>query len=155
VKRILPILPLLVPALTLCGQGTTAPTPEKAQALVKAAIAFGRKNGVEALIRETNQTTGRFHAGSGAELYIFIYDQQGVCRAIGFDTARWVGKNRLDAKDADGKYFLRELLKVAREKGEGWVDYRYENPVTKALEAKTSYVEMVEGLVVGAGIYKH
>jgi len=130
------------------------PTPEKAEALVKAAIAYGKKNGMEKLFEETNAANGRFHAGPGAELYIFIYDQTGIMKAIGYNTAALVGKNRLELKDPKGKAFVKEFLAMAKAKGSGWVDYMYENPVTKAVEEKTSYVEMCEGYVIGAGVYK-
>ncbi|HCE07957.1 MAG TPA: histidine kinase, partial [Oxalobacteraceae bacterium] len=39
-------------------------------------------------------------------------------------------------------------------KGKGWVDYKWPNPATKILEAKSSYVERYEDVYVGCGIYK-
>jgi cytochrome c len=59
-------------------------------------------------------------------------------------------------KDADGKYFMREMVKVAQTKGTGWVDYKWTNPVSKKIEHKSSYVKRVgnENLLIGCGIYK-
>lgn len=131
-----------------------APTPAQAEAYVKKAVAFAKENGMDKLIQETNQASGRFHVASGGELYIFIYDMNGNCRAIGYNTGAFVGKNRLDVKDPDGKSFLKEMLAVAKGKGKGWVDYKYPNPMSNKIEAKTSYVEMCDGLLVGAGVYK-
>jgi signal transduction histidine kinase len=134
--------------------GAQMPGKDKAEKLVKAAIAYAQKNSMAKLIQETNQADGRFHVGSGSELYIFIYDQAGVCKAIGFDTQALVGKNRLAFKDPDGKPFVRDLITLAKTQGHGWIDYKKPNPLNHKIEAKTSYVELAEGLVIGAGIYK-
>ena len=141
----------LLSCLTLLAQ---APTPVQAEKLVKKAVAYAKENGMDKLIDQTNQGDGRFHVGSGSQLYIFIYDQAGVCKAIGYNTATFVGKNRIDIKDPDGKFFLREIINTAKAKGHGWVDYKYPNPTSNKIEQKTSYLEMVDGLVIGAGIYK-
>lgn len=125
----------------------------KAQTLVKEAVAFAKKSGKEALIKETNQGQGRFHVKSGEELYIFIYDLEGTCLAIGFQS-NLVGVNRINIKDPTGKFFLKEMVEVAKTKGSGWVDYKYPNPKTSQVQDKTSYVEFYDGLVVGCGIYK-
>ena len=143
-------LPLLV-----CLAGTLAAQDQKAQAqaLVKEAVAFAKANGKEALLKETNQGQGRFHVKSGEALYIFVYDMAGTCQAIGFQ-GNMVGVNRINAKDPDGKFFIQEILQTAKAKGSGWVDYKYPNPKTGKIEAKASYVEFLDGLVVGCGIYK-
>jgi len=130
------------------------PTSTEAVALVKSAVAFAKKNGVAKLIEETNTSTGKFHVATGGELYIFIYDERGVVKAIGYNTAALVGKNRIELKDPDGVMIIQELIKVARNKGKGWVDYKYPNPTTNALDQKTSYLEFYEGMIIGSGIYK-
>lgn len=140
-------------ALALAAQAP-APTPAQAEKLVTKAVEFAKANGIDKLIAETNQANGRFHVGTGSQLYIFIYDAQGVCKAIGFDTQALVGKNRIDLKDMDGKFFIREILSVAKAKGSGWVDYKYPNPQTGKVQAKTSYVVMCQGYIVGSGVYK-
>lgn len=131
-----------------------APSPSQAENLVKHAAAYAKQNGMAKLIEQTNQGDGRFHVGSGSQLYIFIYDQAGVCKAIGFNTQQFVGVNRMGLKDPDGKYILHEMIKVAKSKGSGWVDYKYPNPQNNKIEQKTSYVELVDDLIVGAGVYK-
>lgn len=145
---------LVLPVL-ICLTGSLAAQDQKAkaQALVKEAIAFVKKEGKEALLRETNQGTGRFHVKSGDDLYIFVYDLKGTCLAIGFQS-QLVGVNRWNARDPDGKFFLQEIIQTAQAKGGGWVDYKYTNPKNGKIEAKTSFVEAVEGMVIGCGIYK-
>ena len=145
---------VLVAAVTCLTAGAQTPSPAQAEKLVKRAVAYASQNGMEKLIAQTNQADGIFHVGTGSELYIFIYDQDAVVKAIGYNTAALVGKNRMDAKDPDGKYFLREILATAKTRGSGWVDYKYPNPLSGKVEQKTSYVELVDGMVIGSGVYK-
>jgi signal transduction histidine kinase len=64
-------------------------------------------------------------------------------------------KDMSQLKDANGKKFVQEMRDVAQSKKPGWVDYVWVNPVTKALENKTTYVRQAEDkYTVGAGIYK-
>ena len=41
------------------------------------------------------------------------------------------GNNLIDAQDADGKYFMRERVALARQQTSFWQDYKYLNPVTR------------------------
>lgn len=146
--------PILISALACFTLSLQAQDQKaKAQALVKEAVTFAKSSGKEALLKETNQGQGRFHAKGGGDLYIFIYDMKGVCLGIGFQ-GNLIGQNRFNAKDPDGKLFIQEILETARTKGSGWVDYKYTHPTTLKVEAKTSYVEHLDGWVVGCGIYK-
>lgn len=144
----------LLAACLVSGAVAPAATPVQAETIVKRAIGYARQNGPEKLFQQTNQLGGLFYAGPGSELYLFVYDLKGEMKAIGYNPAALVGKNRLDLKDPDGKLFVREFIKVAKEHGHGWVDYKYSNPTSKQVEAKTSYVELADGLVYCCGIYK-
>lgn len=65
------------------------------------------------------------------------------------------GKDMSELKDANGKRFTKDMLDVAMSNKPGWVDYTWVNPVTKALEPKTSYIRLASGkYTVGVGIYK-
>lgn len=125
----------------------------RAETLVKKAIAYAQANGVEKLIAQTNSLDGRFHVGSGSEMYLYVYDLNGMMKANGFKT-ELVGKSRFDAKDPDGKFFVREFIKCAKTSGSGWVDYKYANPLDGKIELKTSYVELSEDLIFCCGTYK-
>ncbi|NMM28928.1 MAG: hypothetical protein HHJ12_16965 [Glaciimonas sp.] len=59
-----------------------------------------------------------------------------------------------DIKDLDGKYFVQEQIKLATTAGSGWVNFRWPNPVSKDVESKTVYIERVDELLIGGGIYK-
>lgn len=144
----------LIPIILCCAPAIWAQDQKtQAQAMVKAAVAFARAHGGEALLRETNQGRGRFHARTGEDLYLFIYDLQGVCRAIGYQS-QLVGLNRWGLRDPDGKLFLQEMIHLARTKGSGWVNYKYPHPSTGKILDKSSYVELLDGWVVGCGAYR-
>ncbi len=126
------------------------PTPNDAIALVKEAVLYLNKNGKEKAFAEFSNPKGKFVNG---ELYIVSTGLDGVVLAHGAN-AKLIGKNIYDIKDMDGKLFVQEQIKVATTKGSGWVDFRWSNPVTKAIEPKTVYVERVGDLLLAGGIYK-
>jgi cytochrome c len=58
-------------------------------------------------------------------------------------------------KDQDGNYLIREMVKIAKTSGSGWVDYKWPNPITNKIEDKSSYVEkMGKDYFAGVGVYK-
>jgi len=122
-----------------------------AQAMVRKAVDFYRKNGRERLLKELNNPQGEFRKG---ELYAFAYDRNMTMQAHPVKP-ELVGQNLLEKKDwGGGKYFRKEIQQVAFSKGSGWVDYQYENPVNKMIMPKTTYVQRVDDLIVCAGAYK-
>jgi hypothetical protein len=82
-----------------------------------------------------------------------VIDMQGNTLAHG-DNSKLFGRQLIDLKDASGKPFIREFVDLANAKGNGWVDYQWANPVTGVLEEKTTYVQRVDDIVIGCGIYK-
>ena len=65
-----------------------------------------------------------------------------------------IGKDQKDAKDADGKLYVQERLEIAKEKGKGWQEFKFNNPATNKVETKVAYLEVVDGVIVGCGAYK-
>lgn len=126
--------------------------PAEAEALVKAAIAYAKARGRETTFKEITKPGGLFHKHNG-ELYVFVYDLDGRVMAHGQGRSK-VGINQINARDPDGREFVRERIQLATAKGRGWHDYKYRNPATGRLEDKTSYIELWEGFIFGAGIYK-
>ena len=125
-----------------------------AKALVKSAIAFAKSNGMEKLIFETNSPKGRFHVQADGDLYIFVYDLEGKVLAHGV-RRELVGVNRWASKDPDGKPWIQDWTKLVKEKGSGWVEYKELNPAQgNKVMRKASFVELYEGMVIGAGIYE-
>ena len=145
---------LLLPALLLVASSLSAQaTKDQAKALVKEAAAYLKSQGKLALLRETNQGSGRFHIKPGGDCYLFVFDLKGYALAHGAQSDM-VNITRWDSRDHEGTYFVREFIQTARTSGNGWVDYKYLHPVTHKLVGKTSYVELVDGMVLGCGVYK-
>jgi cytochrome c len=129
------------------GKGTA----EEAVAMVRSAIAAIKANGKEKVFAEiADPQNTQFH---DRDLYIYIYDFNGVTLAHG-NNPKMVGKNLYELRDADGKPIVKELIELAKSKGTGWVDFKWPNPVTKKLEKKSGYIETVDGMFIGSGIYK-
>lgn len=66
------------------------------------------------------------------------------------------GSNHLQLRDVNGKYFIQEMIEVAKTKGSGWVEYSWTNPLTKKLQTKVTYVKKVEGadVFIGCGVFR-
>ena len=123
---------------------------EEATAMVKKAVAFLKANGKEKAFAEFNNQSGQF---KDRDLYIFVQDMNAKSLAHG-GNQRLVGKDMLELKDADGKLFMKNMVAVAGGKGKGWVDYKWQNPTTKVIEPKSTYIEKYDDVFVGCGIYK-
>ena len=143
---------LAVVAVTCGALFAQVESSTKAEALVKDAIAFAKKNGKAKLLEATNLPSGSFHLKKGDSLYLFIYDLKGLCIAHG-SRAMLVGLNRFDAKDPDGKFYVREFITNAKTKGKGWTEYNYPDPKTGKVEPKTTFAMLHEDMVICAGAY--
>jgi cytochrome c len=129
-----------------------AGTAKEATVLVDKAMAYYMANGKNKAFTEFNNKNGQF---VNKDLYIFVLDWNGTILAHGA-TAKLINQATGELKDSEGKYFMKEMVKVAQTKGTGWVDYKWTNPVTKKIEQKSSYVKRIgnENLMIGCGIYK-
>ena len=139
--------------LLLCGPdaaAVAAPNEKDAIALAEKGARFVRAHGKAAMIARINRKDPDFNQGA---LYLAMRDLDGI--TVAHPTTALIGKNLLDVPDADGKPFRQEMVAVARGKGRGWVDYKFRNPATGRVEAKTTYVLRVGDVALEAGIYKH
>jgi signal transduction histidine kinase len=57
-------------------------------------------------------------------------------------------------KDPKGKYFVREMTDLANTKGEGWMEYHWENPMTKTIQPKRTYLKKVDDFFIACGVFK-
>ena len=97
--------------------------PDDAQGWVKKAIEFFKANGKDKAIAAFNDGKGQFVKD---DLYIYVLDLNG--KMLAHPNATLVGQDFMVKKDADGKLFAVDMVKIAKEKGSGWVDYKWENP---------------------------
>ena len=123
---------------------------EQAVALVKKAAAHLAKEGPERAFRDFQDPRGGFMY---QDFFVFVLDMNCILHAHGLEPET-CGSDHSGNVDADGKRFSLELVRVAKERGRGWVDYRRLNRLTGRIEAKSSYVERVGHFLVGCGIYR-
>jgi len=138
-------------AASACSYAADKGSPEEAMAMVKKAVSLIKSEGKEkayAAISDPANTT--FH---DRDMYIYVYDMNGVAMAHG-NNPKMVGKHLIDLKDNEGKPMIKEMIELAKTKGKGWVDFKWPNPVTKSVESKSGYIEKVDDVLVGSGIYK-
>lgn len=120
---------------------------QKAIDLVNKAVESYKKDGAAKTFAEISRPKGNFHDGN---LYVFVYDLKGEVKAHGFKPG-WIGKNKLDYKDADGKAYIKDMVAT---KSDTWLDYKMVDPATNKTEPKTSYIKKVDDFFFGCGIYK-
>jgi signal transduction histidine kinase len=124
-------------------------SPAEAEALVKKAIVYYKKNGKDKTMPELMKNPGPF---IDRDLYVTVYDMKG--NDLAHINPKMVGKNMLDLRDADGKYHIKERMDAAQTKESGWQDFKFYNPVSKRIEPKRMYWEKYDNLVFAAGAYK-
>jgi len=132
-----------------------SPGKEDAKALVKEAVKFAKANGKDKFFDEVRNPKGKFHFQEGTKkgLYIFVYDEKGVVLAHGV-RLELTGKNRWNDKDPDGKFWIRDWTDLVHKSGSGWIKYKEYNPAANnQIMDKWSFVELVDGMVIGCGVY--
>ncbi len=148
-------------ALTLEGRATTLVqsvamfklqqgSAEEAQALVARAIAHRRHTSQDSYLREITDPSKGFH---DRDMYVFVLDSNGKYLAFGGNAAK-VGTRVQDIAGIDGVGLLDSIVEQA-EREPGWVEYDITNPSTGKVQTKMSYVQMVDGLYAGCGVYKN
>jgi cytochrome c len=124
-------------------------TPAEAKKMVEEAIAYIKANGREKAFAEINNPQGKF---VDRDLYISVIEMNGTNLARGFEPFL-LGKNIIDAKDADGKFFIRERIQKVKTKRSGWQDYKFFDPLTKKVERKAVYFERYGDIIAACGAY--
>ncbi len=128
-----------------------AASVEEVKAFVDEGVKLCQEKGTEVCLKEFNDPNGKFIRG---ELYMFAYDFKGVNKALG-SNAKLVGKNLYKLKDATGLMLIQELIKIAQNDGEGWLDYKWSHPIKKKIAPKRSYIKRIDGdMFIGTGFYK-
>lgn len=118
-------------------------------ALAKKAVEAFKTYKEEDLFAEISKKGSLYRKG---ELYVFIIDFKGKVRA---HLKPIVGKNLISLSDQEGKLFATEFIKIAKDKGYGWVSYLWPKPSDGKVYRKHTYIERVAGknYFVGVGYY--
>jgi cytochrome c len=148
-------LKLTATAIALCLASGAAlanePSEKDAIAMAERGATLIKSKGKDEMMKRINAKDPDFVQGS---LYVDLRDvKTGIVLAHPYNPSI-VGKDLTDVPDANGKKYRREIIELAAAKGKGWVDYQYKNPTTGKIEPKTTYILLVDGVVLEAGLYK-
>jgi cytochrome c len=124
-------------------------TKDEATAMVKKAVALIKANGAEKAYAEFSNPKGAF---VDRDLYVVVYDMTGKCLAHGAN-AKMIGRDLIDNKDVDGKELVKERVEMMKKQASGWQDYKFRNPTTNQIEPKAMYIERLNDVIVGCGVY--
>ncbi|MBI5439691.1 MAG: cache domain-containing protein [Deltaproteobacteria bacterium] len=125
-------------------------TREDAKAMVQKAVAYIQTHGKEAALSEFSNQRGAFSKG---ELFVYAQDLTGTVLAHG-GTRAIIGQSHFDQADRSGRYFVREMIQMAKQEGCGWVEYDWFNPATGRVQPKMTFVQRVDDYFVGCGVYR-
>jgi cytochrome c len=127
------------------------PTADEVKALTLKATQVVLDKGIDEA-RAIFNKDGEFKYG---EIYVNVLNTKGAW-VVYPPKPEGVGKVIINLQDADGRFLTQDILKMAADNGEGWVEYRWKNPVTNKIQLKQSYVKKAGGTdyVVYVGIYK-
>lgn len=149
VSRPLLVLFALAGLSILPARAAEQHTPEQAKALAIQAGEF-----LQAHMDNPQVAFDAFNSGQApwrdGDLYVNVRRTDGVSMAHGMQP-NMVGKNQIDLKDVDGKPIVREFIACT---SPCWVDYKWKNYETKAVEAKTSYIVPIKEYRIIVGAYK-
>jgi cytochrome c len=133
---------LFAPAALAAGQAT----PDEAKAMAIKAAAYLKSVGPEKALPEFSAKDGPWR---DRDLYVFVDDSKGVMVANSTNPGL-IGRSVLELRDVDGKAFHHEIVAIT---DAGWVNFKWRNPSTNAVEPKTTYEVRVGDYIVGVGAY--
>ncbi|CAK0768888.1 putative Chemotaxis protein [Azospirillaceae bacterium] len=118
------------------------------------AVSLLEKNGLESARTEISKKDGEF---IDRDLYVTILNMDGVMMAHGTIPAL-NGKNLMNYSDIDGKLYIKEAIESGKANGEGFVTYKFSDPLTKKVSYKDMYFKIAvhgnDKYLVSVGHYK-
>jgi cytochrome c len=148
-------LAILLAAASPASSQQAPPSSEKAkqtEALVNKAAALIDSKGKAAFAEFRKKDSEWFHGST----YLFVYDlKANVLLNPAFPQRE--GTNVTGQKDAKGKLFHDEIIRIAETKESGWVDYMFPKPGQTEPSQKWAYVKKVtvDGVpgLIASGFY--
>ncbi len=153
IKRRVLVATTTAACLLRWGTARAAHSPEDARQLVLRACAYYDEHGRVAALAAFNDQHGAFRDG---ELYVYVLDANDpelTAVAHGANPAL-IGVPQRDILDADGYDFHSVIYRLVKADGDGWVTYKWPNPMTHKIQAKRSYARLDNGLIIVAGAYQ-
>jgi cytochrome c len=136
----------------ILGVGYYAPrsSAEDARKLLGEAADLVNRQGMAKAANLFNDGKGPFVKD---DLYVFAVNlESGKFEAHGINP-KWTGTNASELRDVEGHALIQDMMILAKEKGDGTVDYVWRNPTTNAVERKRTFIKRANGALVGVGYY--
>ncbi len=94
----------------------------------------------------------RFYKDKSGYFFIETLNDAWVVAHINHDI---IGTSRIDVKDYNGTYFIRNMVETVMYMGYGFVEYFRKNPATDLIERKLSFVTSIKAAnwFIGTGFY--
>jgi methyl-accepting chemotaxis protein len=122
---------------------------DNAVTLVRRAVAHRATTSRDSYLRELTDPARGFH---DRDMYVFALDASGRYLAFGGNPKK-VGTRVQDVPGIDGDALIQRIAAQA-EVQPGWVEYDITNPTTGVVQTKISFVQKVDDVYVGCGVYK-
>lgn len=87
------------------------------------------------------------------DLYVFVIGIDDEIMHAHGGASRMIGRKVGDMRDSKGKLLVREMIDIAKKKGEGELQYAWRNPSTQKIEPKRTYVVRVGNRLIGSGAF--
>jgi len=123
---------------------------KRATELLDRAVDYLQTSGPEKAFRAFGERKSVFVSN---EFYVFVVGPDGTLLASGGDPAWLIGLSALDLHDAAGKYFVREMLDISKNKDTGTIEYNWLNHIDNRVEVKTTQFRKVGDYIVCVGYY--
>lgn len=124
-------------------------TADEASALVGRAAALRQSTSAEQFLRTLTDPAQTYH---DRDMYVFVLDSAGTYRAFAGNAAK-IGTRVQDLPGIAGEQLVHDIIAQAQ-RGPGWVEYDIQNPRTGTVQTKMSFVQQLDQLYLGCGVYK-
>lgn len=125
-------------------------TADEALALVARAIAWRAQCTQNEFLAGLTEPLRDFH---DRDMYVFALDAEGRYLAFAGNPSK-VGTRVQDIVGIDGQGLIDAIVAQA-EREPGWVEYDITHPSTGQVQTKMSYVQRVDDVYLGCGVYKN
>jgi signal transduction histidine kinase len=123
---------------------------DEAMALVERAKKHISQVGLDQAMKDFQKREGGF---VDRDLYIFVFDRDGVYRVMGADAAK-VGTHLSESPGLDAHKLIADAWERA-DKGGGWVEYNIHNLATGDVRGKSSFILPIDqNRLMGCGAYR-
>ncbi|MGB6053713.1 MAG: methyl-accepting chemotaxis protein, partial [Burkholderiaceae bacterium] len=119
--------------------------------IVNKAVDFMQRHGQARMLEQVNQSDARFR---DRDLYLSVYDVDSAQVAAHATNPRLLGTDITTVKDTDGRFFVKDMAAIAERDGTGWIDYKWNHPLTGETLVKSAFFQKVGKLIIACGCYK-